>query len=59
MTEGRSINLLKAAKELNIGIATAVEFLSKKGFDIESKPNTKLNSEMYNVLLKEYQGDRL
>jgi len=59
MTEGKSINLLKAAKELNIGIATAVEFLSKKGFDIESKPNTKLNSEMYNVLLKEYQGDKI
>jgi len=59
MTEGKSINLLKAAKELNIGIATAVEFLSKKGFDIESKPNTKLNGEMYNVLLKEYQGDKI
>src|SRR5690554_5314162 len=59
MTEGKSINLLKAAKELNIGIATAVEFLSKKGFDLEPKPNTKLNSEMYNVLLKEYQGDKI
>jgi len=59
MTEGKSINLLKAAKELNIGIATAVEFLSKKGYDIESKPNTKLNSAMYNVLLKEYQGDKI
>ena len=59
MTEGKSINLLKAAKELNIGIATAVEFLNKKGYDIESKPNTKLNGEMYNVLLKEYQGDKI
>ncbi|WP_118193766.1 translation initiation factor IF-2 [Albibacterium indicum] len=59
MTEGKSINLLKAAKELNIGIATAVEFLNKKGYDIESKPNTKLNSEMYDVLLKEYQGDKI
>lgn len=59
MTEGKSINLLKAAKELNIGIATAVDFLSKKGYDIESKPNTKLNGEMYNVLLKEYQGDKI
>ncbi len=59
MTEGKSINLLKAAKELNIGIATAVEFLSKKGFDLEPKPNTKLNGEMYNVLLKEYQGDKI
>jgi translation initiation factor IF-2 len=59
MTEGKSINLLKAAKELNIGIATAVDFLSKKGYDIESKPNTKLNGEMYSVLLKEYQGDKI
>lgn len=59
MTEGKSINLLKAAKELNIGIATAVEFLNKKGYDVESKPNTKLNSEMYDVLLKEYQGDKI
>src|SRR5690606_17308382 len=59
MTEGKSINLLRAAKELNIGIGTAVDFLSKKGFEVESKPNTKLNSEMYGVLLKEFQGDKI
>lgn len=59
MTEGKSINLLKAAKELNIGIATAVDFLSKKGFEVDSKPSTKLNSEMYGVLLKEFQGDKI
>src|SRR5690606_10108152 len=28
------------------------------GFDIESKPNTKLSSDMYQVLLKEIQGDK-
>lgn len=59
MTEGKSINLLRAAKELNIGIGTAVDFLSKKGFDVESKPNTKLDSTMYGVLLKEFQGDKI
>src|SRR5690554_6873574 len=59
MTEGKSINLLRAAKELNIGIGTAVDFLSKKGFEVESKLNTKLNSEMYGVLLKEFQGDKI
>lgn len=58
MTEGKSINLLKAAKELNIGIGTAVDFLSKQGFEVESKPNTKLSSDMYQVLLKEFQGDK-
>lgn len=59
MTEGKSINLLKAAKELNIGIGTAVDFLVKEGFDVESKPSTKLSPDMYTVLLKEFQGDKI
>lgn len=59
MSEGKSINLLKAAKELNIGLATAVEFLNKKGYPVDPKPNTKLTGEMYDVLSKEYQGDRI
>lgn len=58
MTEGKGTNLLKAAKELNIGIHTAVECLVKKGYDVEAKPNTKLSGEMYGVLLKEFQGDK-
>ena len=58
MSEGKSINLLKAAKELNIGIGTAVEFLVKKGFDVDAKPSSKLSPDMYGVLLKEFQGDK-
>ncbi|MFC3196221.1 translation initiation factor IF-2 [Parapedobacter deserti] len=59
MSEGKSITLLKAAKELNIGIGTAVDFLVKNGYDIESKPGTKLDSETYGVLLREFQGDKI
>ncbi|MXV13956.1 translation initiation factor IF-2 [Hufsiella ginkgonis] len=59
MSEGRSINLLKAAKELNIGLGTAVDFLGKKGHKVEAKPTTKLTEEMYEVLLKEFQGDKI
>ncbi|HEY1024496.1 MAG TPA: translation initiation factor IF-2 [Sphingobacteriaceae bacterium] len=59
MSEGKSINLLKAAKELNIGLSTAAEFLNKKGYEIEAKPVTKLSEEMYGVLLKEFQGDKM
>jgi translation initiation factor IF-2 len=59
MSEGKSINLLKAAKELNIGLATAVESLTKKGYKVDPKPNTKLTEEMYEALLKEYQGDKI
>lgn len=59
MSDGKNTNLLKAAKELNIGLSTAVEFLGKKGFSIEARPTTKLTDEMYHVLLKEYQGDKI
>jgi translation initiation factor IF-2 len=59
MSEGKSTNLLKTAKELNIGLSTVVEFLGKKGFKVEARPNTKLTDEMYDVLLKEYQGDKI
>ncbi len=59
MSEGKSINLLKAAKELNIGLSTAAEFLNKKGFAIEAKPVQKLSAEMYDVLLKEFQGAKM
>ncbi|MBK1439302.1 translation initiation factor IF-2 [Parapedobacter sp. ISTM3] len=59
MSEGKSITLLKAAKELNIGIGTAVDFLVKSGYDIEPKPGTKLDSETYDVLLREFQGDKI
>ncbi|MBM3400716.1 MAG: translation initiation factor IF-2 [Bacteroidetes bacterium] len=59
MSEGKSTNLLKAAKELNIGLNTAVEFLCKKGHKVEARPNTKLTDEMYDVLLKEFQGDKI
>jgi len=58
MSEGKSINLLRAAKELNIGLSTAAEFLGKQGYKVDPRPNTSLNEEMYNVLLKEYQGDK-
>lgn len=59
MSDDKTIMLLKAAKELNIGLATAVEFLAKKGYVVDNKPNTKLSSEMYNVLLREFQGDKI
>ncbi|WP_113660810.1 translation initiation factor IF-2 [Pedobacter nanyangensis] len=59
MSDDKTIMLLKAAKELNIGLATAVEFLGKKGYAVDNKPNTKLSGEMYNVLLREFQGDKI
>ncbi len=54
----KNIRLSKAAIEFNIGRDVIVEFLGKKGFKLDSSPNTKLNEEMYALLVKEYQGDK-
>ncbi len=58
MSEDKSIKLFKAAKELNIGTSTIVGFLSGKGYKVENKPTTKLEGDMYEALLKEFQGDK-
>ncbi len=58
MSDDKPIILIKAIKELNIAMGTAVEFLSKHGFSAEKSPMFKLSSDMYNALLKEYQGDK-
>src|ERR1700743_3707159 len=59
MSEDKSVKLFKAAKELNIGINTIVEFLGAKGYKIENKPTTKLDEDMYNTLLKEFAVDKI
>lgn len=59
MSEGStSVRLSKAAKEFNVGTSTIVEFLSKKGHQIEASPNTKLTAEQYAMLVKEYQTEK-
>ncbi|NND77647.1 MAG: translation initiation factor IF-2 [Flavobacteriales bacterium] len=54
----KTVRLSKAAREVNLGIGRVVEFLGSKGFDIEAKPNTKLDPEMYDLLLQEFAADR-
>ncbi len=57
MAERKATRLSKAAREFNVGITTIVEFLSKKGFEIDSNPNTKMAPELYDLLLEEYSTD--
>jgi translation initiation factor IF-2 len=54
----KTIRLNKAAKEFNLSMDHIVDFLSKKGFKIESNPNTKLPGDAYSLLLKEFQSDK-
>lgn len=57
MVTGKATRLSKAAREFNVGISTIVEFLHKKGFKIDSNPNTKISPEQYDLLVQEYSSD--
>ena len=57
MTAGKTIRLSKLAREFNVGIHTIVDFLHKKGFDIDSNPNTKVTEDAVQLLEKEYKID--
>ena len=56
--EPKSIRLNKAAKEFNVGIATLVEFLAKKGQEVDSNPNTRLSPEQYALVEAQFATDR-
>ena len=53
-----TIRLNKVARDLNVGIATAVDFLQKKGYSVEANPNTKITEEQYAELVKEFNNDK-
>ncbi|MFT7031675.1 MAG: translation initiation factor IF-2 [Cyclobacteriaceae bacterium] len=54
MAEGKMIRLGQAARKLNVGSSTIINFLSSKGFDIDSNPNSKVTPDQYALLAKEY-----
>ena len=59
MAEGnKPIRLSKIAREFNIGISTIADFLSKKGYAIEAKPNSKIQPDMYELLVNEFQSEK-
>ena len=53
----KALRLSKVAREFNVGISTIVDFLKKKGFPVDTNPNTKITSEQYDILLNEYRTD--
>jgi translation initiation factor IF-2 len=58
MTKDKKVKRLsKLAKEFNVGISTIVDFLNKKGYDIDQNPNAKVTPEQYEILVKEYSSD--
>ena len=58
MVIGSSIKRLsKVARDFNVGISTIVDFLHKKGFEIDTNPNNKITDDAFHLLEKEYKGD--
>ncbi len=58
MNERKATRLSKAAREFNVGITTIIDFLGKKGHQIDSNPNTKLDPGLYDLLVEEYSTDQ-
>ena len=57
MADKKATRLSKIAREFNVGINTIVDFLGKKGYEIDSNPNTKVDPELYDLLVEEYSSD--
>ena len=58
MSEYKALRLNKIARDLGVGISTMTDFLVKKGVAVDEGPNTKIEYDVYQMLLKEYSGDK-
>ncbi len=53
-----SIRLNKVIKEFNVGLQTVVDFLAKKGFEVNPQPSEKITDAQYDLLRREFGADR-
>jgi len=58
MAEVKQIRLNKVLREFNVSLDRVVEFLGTKGYEIESRPTTKISNEIYEVLYEEFETDK-
>jgi translation initiation factor IF-2 len=54
----KAVRLSKVAREFNVGISTIVDYLGEKGIEIESTANTKIEPDVYNILLDKFQDEK-
>ncbi len=58
MPNDKPKKLFKVASEFNVSTQSIVDALAGEGFEVDNKPNTKITSEMYEVLEGEYGTDK-
>ncbi len=51
--------LSKVAREFNVGISTIVDYLNEQGYEIDANPNTKIAPDLYDVLVAEFQSEKV
>lgn len=59
MSEEKMMRLGQIARKLNVGTATIVESLSKKGYEVENNPNSKITLDQVSMLEKEFKSSAL
>ena len=53
------VKLNKIMRELNVGLPTIVDFLQKKGIEVEEgNPNARVSDDVYETLKKEFGSDQ-
>ena len=52
------VKISKAAKELNVGTQSIIDFLSKNNITVDSNPNTRISDEQYQLLVNAFKTDR-
>ncbi len=54
----KSKRLAQIARELNVGIPHLIEHLQTNGIEIDARPNVKVPSEGYELLLEKFSSDK-
>jgi translation initiation factor IF-2 len=58
MSEERVIRINKVLRELNISLERAVDYLKDKGIAIDANPNAKISDTEFNILQRQFAGDK-
>ncbi len=48
----------KVAKDLNIALQTAIDFLEKKNIQIDHTPNARIEDDVVAMLMSEFSNDK-
>lgn len=59
MAEEKTYRLSQVARKLNVGRGTILDFLSDKGFEVDSSPNSKITQEQFSLLSREFASSAM